>query len=161
MHKTRCIRADCDVSSKADIIPNDVIDETILSLRLLFPDWDPQTSKFLNKINLPILVEEHQYPERLYLSDFYYWRDRLSELCFEYQSPPSSWREIWKDRRNRLQWYTFWLAVAIFILTIVFGLISSITACMQTVYAYEALQLARAAAATLTSPTPVVPVLFE
>lgn len=94
-----------------------------------------------------MLVEEHPYPERLYLSDFHYWRDRLSEICFEYQSPPSRWRELWTDRRNRLQWYTFWLAVAIFILTIVFGLISSVTACMQTIYAYEALQLARVAAA--------------
>jgi hypothetical protein len=80
--------------SQADIIPSAVIDETILCLRLFLPDWDPQTSKFLDQINLTILVEEHPYHERLYLSDFHYWRDRLSEICFEYQSPPPRWREL-------------------------------------------------------------------
>jgi hypothetical protein len=132
------------ISSQADVIPDAVIDETMLSLRLLFPDWDPYTSKFFNKIDQNTLGEDGVYPERIYLTNFHYWRDRLLEVCFEYQSPPSAWRQIWTDRRNRLQWYTFWLAVAIFILTIVFGLISSITACMQTIYAYEALELARA-----------------
>jgi len=130
-------------SSQAALIPTTVIDETILSLRLLFPDWDPQTSKFLHKMNQAGLVEEHAYPDRLYLSDFHFWRDRLSEICFEYQSPPSKWRQIWADRRNRLQWYTFWLAIAIFVLTVVFGLISSVAAVLQTIYAYQSLKLAR------------------
>jgi hypothetical protein len=46
------------------------------------------------------------------------------------------------------------------IVAVVFGLISSVTACMQTVYAYEALRLARAAAATPPAVTPAVRVLF-
>jgi ABC-type Fe3+ transport system permease subunit len=49
---------------------------------------------------------------------------------------------LFNDRRNVLAWYTFWFAVLVVVLTIVFGMISSVTACLQTRYAYEALHLA-------------------
>ena len=121
-----------------------VIDETISTLRLLFPEWDSRTSKFLQRAEQSNLAEPH-ISKHMYLSDFHHWQDRLSEICFEYQSPPANWRQIWTDRRNRLQWYTFWLAIAIFIMTFVFGLISTITAGLQTHYAHESLLLAREA----------------
>jgi len=145
--------ADLNILSQAAIIPNAVVCETILSLRLLFPDWDPQSSRLLRHIDKPRFEGGYDHRSLVYLSDFHFWRDRLSELYLEYELPPVSWRQIWTDRRNKLQWYTFWLAFAILILTIAFGLISSVTACLQTKYAYEALQLARAAAAQTTQST--------
>jgi len=110
---------------------------------LLFPDGDPRTSKLLRRLDQGYLSEFQIPPERVYLSDFYYWQDRLAEICFEYHSPPSTWRQIWTDRRNRLQWYTFWLAVAIFIMTTIFGFISTVASCLQAKYSYEALLLAK------------------
>jgi len=60
--------------------------------------------------------------------------------------------QLFNDRRNVLQWYTFWFAVVILVLTIIFGLISSITAVLSTKYTYEALVLARVAAASQACP---------
>jgi hypothetical protein len=36
-------------------------------------------------------------------------------------------KQWWFDRRNKFEWATFWTAVVVFILTVVFGLIASIT----------------------------------
>jgi len=44
-----------------------------------------------------------------------------------------------------LQWYTFWFAVGIALLTVIFGVISSVTAVLSVQYAKEGLMLARAA----------------
>jgi hypothetical protein len=41
------------------------------------------------------------------------------------------------------QWYTFWIAIVILVLTIMFGIISSVTAIMQTLLAAESVRLAR------------------
>jgi preprotein translocase subunit SecG len=61
--------------------------------------------------------------------------------------------QLFNDRRNVLQWYTFWFAVLIVGLTVIFGVISSVTACLSTRYTYQALVLAREAA----SPVQVCP----
>jgi hypothetical protein len=53
---------------------------------------------------------------------------------------------LWTDRRDRLQWYTFWFAVTILAFTLIFGIITIVLTAMQTAYAYESLQLARKAA---------------
>jgi hypothetical protein len=88
-----------------------------------------------------------EYPYNTHLSEFYFWRDRLARIHSEFQSPGPSWRHLWSDRRNPLQWYTFWFAVAIFILTLVFGIMTTTLAFLQTIYTYQSLQLARAVAA--------------
>ena len=87
-------------------------------------------------------------PKELHLMDFFYWRDRLAELHSESQSYPTNWRLMWRDRRNPLQWYTFWFAVAVLVLTVIFGTITSVTACMMTIYTWQTLKLAREAAHT-------------
>ena len=85
-------------------------------------------------------------PKQLHLMDFFYWRDRLAELHTESQSYPTNWRLMWRDRRNPLQWYTFWFAVAVLVFTMIFGTITSVTACMMTRYSWQSLKLAREAA---------------
>jgi hypothetical protein len=147
VQKTRkhhvCARAN-QHHSRANVIPLAVIDETLLTLQLLFPGWDAETLKLLHKTShCRVLMHENIQTRRLFLSDFHFWRDRLSEICFEYDSPPSGWKQIWVDRRNSLQWYTFWLAVVILLLTFVFGIFQSVTSCLQTYFAYKSLQLAQ------------------
>lgn len=146
------------VNSKVEIIPHAVIDEYIKTMNLLFPSWDMKTQKFLKKRHQTFAMEAPvDYPGALFISDFHYWRDRISVLFTEFSSPPPSMTQLYHDRRNILQWYTFWFAVVIAGLTVVFGVISSVTACLSTRYAYEALLLAREAAATanLCSSTPL------
>jgi hypothetical protein len=75
--------------------------------------------------------------------DFDHWRNRPLELHHMFHSPPVGWSQIWADRRNPLQWYTFWLAIVILVLTLIFGIISSVTSIMQTCLAYESIKIAR------------------
>lgn len=65
----------------------------------------------------------------LMLSDFDHWRDRLLELHEEiFQSPPVSWAQLWRDRRNPQQYWTFWVAMMILILTFLSALASILQA---------------------------------
>ena len=68
------------------------------------------------------------------------WGERLSRIqeAFD-EARPRSVRQWWFDRRNRNEWATFWIAVIVFWLTVVFGVISSVTGIMQVVVAYRAL----------------------
>lgn len=139
-------------SNNIEIIPHAVIDEYTKSMNLLFPSWDLKTQRFLRKRDQTFGMEAPvDYPGSLYLSDFHFWRDRLSILFTEFSSPPPSMTQLYHDRRNVLQWYTFWFAVLIVGLTVIFGLISSITACLSTLFTYEALLLAREAASSTAS----------
>jgi hypothetical protein len=66
------------------------------------------------------------------IESFRHWKDRLTILkqAFDDSEPHtiSSW---WYDDRKRVQWYTFWIAALVFLLTVVFGTIQSITAVIQ------------------------------
>jgi hypothetical protein len=96
-----------------------VLNETKLSLDLLFPFWDSGTVALLEKDKQNF----HEYgpfevTKALTLLDFGHWRDRLLELQEEiFQSPPVSWAQLWRDRRNPQQFWTFWVALMILLLT--------------------------------------------
>lgn len=126
------------------LIPISVLKETILSLNLLFPHWDTFTENFMLQHDQTFHLDGPFNESRpLSLSDFDHWRDRLLELYQIFHSPPVGWTQLWADRRNPLQWYTFWIAIVILVLTVVFGIISSVTAIMQTYLALESLKVTR------------------
>jgi len=67
-------------------------------------------------------------PATLNLMEFDHWRDRLLEVYdVVFQSPPVSWAQLWRDRRNPQQFWTFWIALIILALT----LISTVTSVVQ------------------------------
>ena len=69
------------------------------------------------------------------LDDYQYWQERLQIIIEAYnKSEPKALPQWWYDRRNKVQWYTFWIAALILVLTIVFGLIQSITGILQVYY---------------------------
>jgi len=147
-------------NSKVELLPHAAIDEYTKTMNLLFPSWDIKTQKFLKKKGQTFGMEGPvDYPGPLYLSDFHFWRDRLATLYTEFCSPPPSMTQLFNDRRNVLQWYTFWFAVVILALTVIFGVVSAVTSCLSTRYTYEALLLAREAAVSgqtctcVTSPS--------
>jgi hypothetical protein len=157
----RCTEADLG-RSNVEPIPHTVIDEYTKIMNMLFPSWDIETQKFLNKKGQTFGMEGPvDYPGPLYLSHFHFWRDRLSTLYTEFCSPPPSITQLFNDRRNVLQWYTFWFAVAILALTVIFGMISSITAWLSTKYTYEAWVLAREAATSPQTCNCVAPASFS
>jgi hypothetical protein len=72
----------------------------------------------------------------LKLRGFKYMREHLLELYEEvFLSPPASWAQLWSDRRNPQQWFTFWLALIIAILTVIatfFTILGTVTSMIQT-----------------------------
>jgi hypothetical protein len=70
-----------------------------------------------------------------------YWRDRLLtiEEAFD-QAEPGTLSQWWFDRRKKVQWYTFWVAIVVLILTISFGLIQSITGIVQAWASVKSIQ---------------------
>lgn len=102
------------------LVPLKVLEESKLSLDLLFPFWDSRTIELLAKERQNF----HEYGPFesigiLTLLDFDHWRDRLLELHEEvFLAPPVSWAQLWRDRRNPQQFWTFWIALMILLLTV-------------------------------------------
>lgn len=125
---------------KSLLISLDILKETILSLNLLFPFWDGDTAELLAREDQNFNdfgpFEVTRSPN---LMDFDYWRDRLLELREEiYQSPPASWTQLWRDRRNPQQFWTFWIALMILALT----LLSTTATLIQAWAGLKALKMA-------------------
>jgi len=66
------------------------------------------------------------------VENFKYWHDRLVVLKQVYdESRPSTISQWWYDRRNSVQWYTFWVAIVVLTLTLLFGLVQSVEGALQ------------------------------
>ncbi|KAF1927306.1 uncharacterized protein M421DRAFT_101737 [Didymella exigua CBS 183.55] len=128
----------------SDAFPEGLAAETLKTLSLLFPPNDKDTQHWIRKrINSEAIdravascallrLEERQF-ER-----FNFWHDRLVILkqAFD-QSRPSTIAQWWHDRRNGVQWYTFWVAILVLFLTIFFGLVQSIEGALQVYKAFH------------------------
>lgn len=135
---------------QACLFPPGLVEETLKTLALLFPSCDIETKTWLDGLpTLGITGADGENGEidmrvthcgRLKTDDrridrFRYWRDRLMMLkqVFD-EAQPRTIRQWWYDSRNGVQWYTFWVAILVLALTIVFGLIQSVEGALQ-VYA--------------------------
>ncbi|PMD14935.1 hypothetical protein NA56DRAFT_582775 [Hyaloscypha hepaticicola] len=125
-------KSDCLLLSDA------LISETILTLALLLPSNCRATRKYFEKCRARFSLDPaagycgHMSARARRIESFRHWKDRLTILkqAFDDSEPHtiSSW---WYDDRKRVQWYTFWIAALVFLLTVVFGTIQSITAVIQ------------------------------
>ncbi|KAF2176242.1 hypothetical protein K469DRAFT_723301 [Zopfia rhizophila CBS 207.26] len=50
------------------------------------------------------------------------------------------YNRLWFDKRNGVQWSTFWVAVLVLVITIMFGVIQSVTSILQVYLSYKALE---------------------
>ena len=120
------------------LIPLAVLKETKASLDLLFPFWDSRTVAFLEQEKQNF--HDHgpfEVTKTLTLLDFYHWRDRILELHEDiFQSLPASWAQLWRDRRNPQQFWTFWIALIILALTV----LSTIATIIQSWASIKALK---------------------
>ena len=88
------------------------------------------------EVDLELAMAQHAIFD---LARFPFWHERLAEIQALYdQKTPRGFKQWWFDRRNRVQWATFWLAFLVLLLTIIFGLIQSVTGVLQVVAAYQA-----------------------
>jgi hypothetical protein len=120
----------------------EVIRETLSTLALLFPQNDPHTRNWIKgwaKKNVEIdpgvakcgYLNAHQRQSK----NFPVWQERLEILkqAFDDTQPQTLQQWFW-DRRNRVQWYTFWLALLVLILTFLFGMIQCIEGAVQVYF---------------------------
>ena len=131
---------------KRMILPQELLYETQQTLALLLPARSRSDCKtWFHRIH-------KRYPNTIDLeaadlalgsygrvqANFPYWHERLSVIQRTFDdAEPKGLSQWWHDRRKKVQWYTFWVAILILILTIVFGLIQSITGVMQVYAAYH------------------------
>ncbi|KAF8243549.1 hypothetical protein K440DRAFT_664079 [Wilcoxina mikolae CBS 423.85] len=133
----------------SNIFDMDFLHETRQTLDLLFPRHSGRCTEYLRKLQerkqldlefgrIPIGTPSKRIEQPFTLSDFQFYGKRLAILIDAFDSAkPTSLSQLWYDRRNKQTWYTMWIAVTVFFLTLLFGLISSVTGIMQVWAAYN------------------------
>ncbi|KAK8112957.1 hypothetical protein PG984_013483 [Apiospora sp. TS-2023a] len=129
--------------SSESLLPDGLAEETLQTLALLCPSTDRETRRWLPRI--PSIDQCLAHCGRLktelrQIERFHFWRDRLVMLKQAYdEAQPKTLTQWWHDRRNGVQWYTFWVAVLVLVLTILFGLIQSVEGALQVYASFKAL----------------------
>lgn len=137
---------ECQQHNQKSLLPDGVAQETLETLKLLFPKSDPETKKWFLKEAAPVEVDNRAMQcgqlgsDRRKIENFKFWRDRLVTLkqVFD-EAQPKTISQWWNDGRNGVQWYTFWVAVMVLVLTILFGFIQSIEGALQVYASFKAL----------------------
>ncbi|KAI1842160.1 hypothetical protein JX265_005737 [Neoarthrinium moseri] len=118
-----------------DIYPDGLIQETAQTLALLFPKYDPGVRAWYQKMTRTTNIDSslmdvgQLIADERQIENFRYWHDRLVVLKQVFDdSRPRTMMQWWYDRRNGVQWYTFWVAIVVLIMTLFFGLVQSIEA---------------------------------
>lgn len=130
------------------VLPSGLAEETLKTLAMLFPYTDAATKKWLARrvaiaeVDPQIVQSIREFgrlkPDDRKIERFEFWHDRIVLLKEVYDDArPRMLSQLWYDRRNGLQWYTFWIAIVLFVLTVVFGLIQSIEGGMQAYVSYK------------------------
>ncbi|KAF4455853.1 hypothetical protein F53441_1885 [Fusarium austroafricanum] len=130
--------------SDTTLFSQEFIDETLNTMALLFPRWDMetrawyQTQASLRGLDTQLTEIGQLDADKRQIEKFSFWHDRLVILkqVFD-ESRPSSLRQWWHDRRNGVQWYTFWVAILVFLLTVFFGLVQSVEGALQVYKAFN------------------------
>jgi hypothetical protein len=126
------------------LFPVGLLEETLRTLSLLFPPHDADTEKFFRVLDKKLIWDQHLTdcrPLRLserQIETFTFWHDRLVILKEAFDtSRPATLSQWWHDRRNGVQWYTFWVAILVLFLTLFFGVVQSIEGALQVYKAYH------------------------
>jgi hypothetical protein len=115
------------------ILPERMLQETIWSLNLLFPD-DKPTNKFLRDRNMTFLydaVPDNRRPQDL--NDYIYLRERLFHLRQLYEAEPENFWQLWFKRQGYGTRFQILATIGLgFLLALFLGIISSVTAIIST-----------------------------
>ncbi|KAH7400239.1 hypothetical protein BKA64DRAFT_671429 [Cadophora sp. MPI-SDFR-AT-0126] len=121
-----------------EIIPPDMIAETFATLSLLFPGANRKARIWYRNLQRTYNLDPGTFnrpyikPEDYDIQLFKHWGPRLAKIkrAFDDHEPngPAQW---WRDDRRPVQWWTFWTAVLVLVLTVTFGLIQSVASILQ------------------------------
>lgn len=145
-HHVQVLRGLLHIESPDQALPDQLILETLQTLALFIPRANTDCKMWFDRVQTQYAqnidrgagdVKQLQWarsPEK-----YKYWGQRLEMIRLAYdESEPKSLGQLWHDRRSKVGWYTFWVAILVLVLTIVFGLIQSVTGVMQVYYAAHA-----------------------
>ncbi|KAH7156050.1 hypothetical protein EDB81DRAFT_645679, partial [Dactylonectria macrodidyma] len=125
------------------LLPTGLAEETLRTLALLFPQSITQGARGSKTTKLSwfrrprdraaCTVDErlgrcgNLHAEARELKNFKFWRDRIVILKQVYdEASPRTLSQFWYDRRNGVQWYTFWAALLVLFFTVVFGVLQCV-----------------------------------
>ncbi|KAL6719214.1 hypothetical protein ACLMJK_003451 [Lecanora helva] len=127
--------------------PPHLIEETLSTLGLLIPTTDKRSRTWFHQkqrtLNLdpkagsygPLPTSARQ------IEHFHFWRDRLIILKQTFDEvEPHTLSLWWNDDRKKVQWYTFWVAALVLVLTVVFGLVQCAAGVVQAWASMKSLQ---------------------
>lgn len=139
------------------IIQAEILDEAIRTLDFLFPFGDPKTEEFLKDEKVQLYtVDPSELPRATGLGEFKYWRNTLAQLLNLLNGPPETVAQTLLDTRNLSQFATLWVAIfGVFLLTILFGILTTVYAIKQYRLAVKSYELSLALACQqITTPLP-------
>lgn len=124
--------------SPSSLLPRALVDETIRSISLLVPPVLGEPNPWFQKehrkrrLDAQAGVCGRLNSSERQIDKFFYWRDRLVLLKRTFDdAEPRNVRQLWYDDRKKTQWFTFWVAVLVFVMTVFFGLIQSVAGIVQ------------------------------
>ncbi|KAI9164008.1 hypothetical protein HJFPF1_05643 [Paramyrothecium foliicola] len=134
-HQVSALRRLHSSSVCSGFLPEAFIHETLSTLSLLIPHSMAKCNVWLkDEIERAGLDRNIMYRQtadrdrRMYP----FWSERLSDLSETFQrTKPSNPIQWWYDRRDMGQWWGFWLVAVGLFLTVLFGLVQSITGILQ------------------------------
>lgn len=141
--------------SYSSILPKEVVEETLRSISLLIPPilgepnpWFKQQQR-KHHIDASAGVCDRLNSSQRQIDKFLYWRDRLVLLKRTFDdAEPRNITQLWWDDRKKTQWFTFWVAVLVFVMTVFFGVIQSIAGIVQAWASVKSLRSEKAPAAS-------------
>ncbi|KAL1882855.1 hypothetical protein Daus18300_000493 [Diaporthe australafricana] len=137
---------ECQRQSENSLLPDGLAAETLQTLALLLPTADSETKRWFSKTAATADLDSRAIrcgrlrSDRRQIEKFKFWRDRLVTLkqVFD-EAQPRTLSQWWNDRRNGVQWYTFWVAVLVLVLTVLFGLIQSVEGALQVYASFKSI----------------------
>ncbi|SPQ23348.1 0996ff9d-aff8-4224-acaa-8812ba701ec8 [Thermothielavioides terrestris] len=138
------------------IFPDGLVEETLRTQALLFPQsrfsnqsrGNRMKRKWMQNMRAKYQAKQIVIDARLgkcgtpqqedrQIEHFHFWRDRLVILKQAYDdSTPKTLGQWWRDRRNGVQWYTFWVAILVLITTTFFSIVQVVEGALQVYKAY-------------------------
>ena len=134
-------------SQHVSTLPPELVNETIRTIALLVPPVLGESNRWFqaqqrrHKIDPAAGLCDRLNSSQRRIDRFDYWRDRLVVLKRTFdEAEPSTLSQLWYDDRKKTQWFTFWVAVLVFILTVFFGVIQSVAGIVQAWASVKALK---------------------
>ncbi|KAL1857441.1 hypothetical protein Daus18300_010414 [Diaporthe australafricana] len=120
-------------------VPDQLFEETIDSLNLLFPFQNDPTKKILEKHDMAFYGLGYcGRPRKLLLNDYHYWRGRIANIQQIFQTPPIGIQQLLLDDegKNFMSTFTFWVAVAAGVVAL-FGMGLAVASLIYSIKQYD------------------------